>query len=112
MQVAADGKNVALAASVCQVADGPEVERVEAAVRKNDPLAASLVIGEFCAKLIARDDLGFGAAHESGRGSPSVAADGLEELLAGNGRRTALHHDQATGDIGNVCRFHRRGAAG
>jgi len=112
IHIDADGENVALAASSFQVADVPDVKRVEAAVRKSDPLAASLVIGKFCAKLIARDDFGFGVAHESGRGSPRVAADGVEELLAGDGRRAALHHDQATGDIGNVCRFERRGAAG
>src|SRR5258708_16955896 len=112
IHIDADDENVAFVASAFQVADVPDVKRIEAAIRKNDPLAASLVIGEFCAKLIARDDLGFGAAHESGRGSPSVAADGLEELLAGDGRRTALHHDPATGDTGNVCRFEARAAAG
>lgn len=112
IRIDSDDEDIALAASSFQIAYVPDVERVEAAVSKNDALTAELAIGKYGAELVARDDFGFGAAHDSRRGAHSVAAERVEEFLTGDSRRAALHHDQTARDIGDVSRFERRGAAG
>src|SRR6266568_9184221 len=45
-------------------------------------------------------------------GPRDFAADGFKELFARNGRSAALHHHQATGNVGDVRRFERRCTAG
>src|SRR4029077_662690 len=98
----AHSENVTFATSPFEVADVPDMERVEAAVRKNDTLAAALVPDKFCSQSISRNDFGFRAAHASGGRSPRFTADGFEELFAGDSRSAAFHHNQATGDVGDV----------
>ena len=112
IRIDSDDEDIALAASSFQIAYVPDVEHDEAAVSKNDALTAELAIGKYGAELVARDDFGFGAAHESRRGAPSFAAERVEEFLTGDSCRAALHHDQTARDIGDVSRLERRAAAG
>jgi len=100
-------KNVALAAGTFQITDVSDVQRVEAAVREDDSLTATLVSNEKLAETIVGDDFGLGFAHGSGAGPSSLAADGFEELLAGDGGGAALHHDQAASDVGDVRGFQK-----
>src|SRR5260370_28120792 len=67
IRIDSDDKDIALAARSFQIAYVPDVERVEAAVSKNDALTAELAIGKYGGELAARGDFGFGAAHDSRR---------------------------------------------
>ena len=112
IRIDADDEDIALSASALQIADVSDVERIETTVSKDDALTANFVIGKYSEELVGRDDLGFGAAHWSGGGSRSFAANGLKKLLARDRGGAALHHDQTARDIGYVSRLERRSTAG
>src|SRR6266850_476523 len=111
IRVYANDQNIAFAACAFKIADVPYVERIEAAVREDDAPALALVFRELFAKHISRRDFGSGCSHDSADSSGGFTANGIEKLLARNSGRTAFHHHEASGDVGDVCGFERRGSA-
>ena len=101
----ADHENIAFAAGAVEIADVSDVQRIEAAVRQDDALAAALVLRELLAESVTRNDFGSSLAHDSAGGPRSFAANGVEELFTRDGGRAAFHYDEAPGDVGDVRGF-------
>ena len=84
-----------------------DVKRVEATIREDYLLTATLVSGDNLAQIIARYDFGFDVAHWSGTRSLDLATYGVQKFFARGGGSTPLHDHEAPGDIGDVRRFQR-----
>ncbi len=108
--VDANDEDIAFAARSFKVADVAGVQRVKTPVRENDAAAVASVIGEEFAKLFTPDDFGSGGAHRSGGGAARFAADGREQIFAGNRGRAALHDHKSAGNVSDVRGFERGGA--
>src|SRR6267142_793627 len=52
-----------------------------------------------------------GYAHDSAGGSGGFTADSIEKFFTRDGGRAVFHHHEASGDVGDVCSFERRGPA-
>src|SRR5712692_6685615 len=109
ISVHANDQNIAFAARAFEIADVPDVQRIEAAVREDDAPAMALVFREFLTEHISRHDFGSGCSHDSAGGSGGFTANGIEKFFARDGSRAAFHHHEAPGDVGDVCSFERRG---
>ena len=79
-----------------------DVQRIEASVGKHNPATSPFVLGDQFAKTLAGDNLRFCFAHQSGTAPGGFVTNGLKEFLARNGRRSALHHHQPAGNVGDM----------
>ena len=95
-----DDEDVTFALGAFEIANVADVERVKAAVGENDALASLLGFTEQGAKFVARNDFGLGSAHGSGSRLRGGIVNAFEQFGTRNGGSTALHDDEATG---NVC---------
>jgi len=105
--VHANDQNIAFAARAFEIANVPDVQRIEAAVREDDAPAMALVFLEFLAEYTLRHDFGTGFAHDSAGGSGGFTANGIEKFFARDGGRAEFHHHEASGDVGDVRGFER-----
>src|ERR1700730_11412941 len=69
ISVHANDQNIAFATGAFKIADMPDVQRIEAAVREDDAPALALVFHEFLTEHFSRHDFGSGFAHDSAGGS-------------------------------------------
>src|SRR6267154_690609 len=103
-----DNEDVPFAASAFEITNVPDMERIEAAVRKDDGLTQAFVFLQPFAQLIPQNNLGCGLAHGLGARSRCLATDSIEKLFAHDGRCAALHDHQATRNVGDVRGFESR----
>src|SRR5258708_35407372 len=92
--VHADNKNIAFAAGTFEIKNMSDVQRVKAAGGKGNAPAMTPGISELLAQHISRDDFGSGLAHKLGGGSGCLAAGGLQQVFARNGKRSAFADHQ------------------
>ncbi len=105
IRIHADNKDVAFAARAFEITNMSDVQGVKASVGENDPPTATLVVREFLAQHISRDNFGSGFTHDLRSGSGCLVTDGVEKLFAQNGGSATFHDHQAAGDVGDVRGF-------
>src|SRR6266581_388402 len=105
-------EDVAFATGAFEISNVSDVQRIKAAVGKDDAPSVPLVFRELLAQNISSDDFGGGLAHNLRGGSGCLATDGIEKFLARDGSGAAFHYYEAAGDVSDVRGFERRCPAG
>src|SRR2546430_8023763 len=84
-----------------------DVQGVKTAVGKHHAPAVALMLRDLLSQYCSRNNFGNSFAHKLRGGSGCLAADGIEKFRARNRGCATFHHDEASGNVGNVRGFKR-----
>ncbi len=113
IRIDGNDERVAFAFGSGQITNVTDMQRIEAAVRQYNVLAVTLKFSDGLPDKFARMNFRLGGPHGNCLGGHPRRCfpNGFQDFVARNRSRSTLHHDQAAGDIGDMCGFERSRSA-